>query len=125
MAANSKRVAVLGASAKADKYSYKAVEMLLQYGYEPLPVHPSGREVCGVSTAKSLKDLTGSVDTLSMYVGPDTSAKLTTEILELKPRRIIMNPGAENPQLKEAAEKKGIEVIEGCTLVMLRTGNFG
>jgi hypothetical protein len=45
-------------------------------------------------------------------------------MVSLKPRRIILNPGAENEELKSLAEKKGIEVIEDCTLVMLNTGQF-
>lgn len=35
-----------------------------------------------------------------------------------------MNPGAENFALAEKAEAAGIEVVEGCTLVMLQTGEF-
>lgn len=118
------RVAVLGASARPDKYSYKAVQMLLEYGHTPLPVHPSGKEVNGVETARSLSDLKAPIDTLTLYVGPATSNELQAEILGSKPRRIIMNPGAENDALKSVAEKAGIEVVEGCTLVMLKTNQF-
>jgi hypothetical protein len=46
------------------------------------------------------------------------------EIVSARPRRIIMNPGAENPDLARRAEAAGIEVVEGCTLVMLRPGRF-
>jgi hypothetical protein len=35
-----------------------------------------------------------------------------------------MNPGAENYALAEKAENAGIEVVEGCTLVMLQAGQF-
>jgi hypothetical protein len=37
---------------------------------------------------------------------------------------VIMNPGADNFALAEKAEEAGIEVVEDCTLVMLRTGQF-
>ncbi len=46
------------------------------------------------------------------------------EILAAKPQRIIFNPGAENEELAAAASSAGIEVVEACTLVMLRTGLF-
>jgi len=49
---------------------------------------------------------------------------LIDEIVAAKPQRIILNPGAENEELAAAASGAGIEVVEGCTLVMLRTGLF-
>ena len=52
------------------------------------------------------------------------SVNFIEEIIEAKPRRIIMNPGAENSALSVRAEKAGIEVVEACTLVLLRTGQF-
>jgi len=118
------RVAVLGASARPEKYSYMAVQLLAKCGHTPLPVHPSGKEVSGVPTAKNLADLEKPIDTLTLYVGPDNSNKLIADIVAVRPRRIIMNPGAENPALKSEAERAGIEVVEGCTLVMLKTGTF-
>ena len=67
---------------------------------------------------------TGPIDTVTLYLGPARSEPLIEEIIDAKPRRIIMNPGAENAALAEKAEDAGIEVVEGCTLVMLRTGQF-
>jgi hypothetical protein len=45
-------------------------------------------------------------------------------ILGLNPRRIIFNPGTENPELEELARKQGIETLEACTLVLLSIGRF-
>jgi hypothetical protein len=44
--------------------------------------------------------------------------------MELAPRRIIFNPGTENPVLASMATEKGMEAIEACTLVMLKTGQY-
>ncbi|MFN9960216.1 MAG: CoA-binding protein, partial [bacterium] len=46
------------------------------------------------------------------------------EILALHPRRIIFNPGTENPELEKLAASKGIEAVEACTLVMLATHQY-
>jgi predicted CoA-binding protein len=118
------RVAVLGASPKEDRYSYKAVKMLTEYGHTAIPVHPAGHTVYNIPGVKSLDDITEPVDTLTMYVNADSSDKELDRILRLKPRRIIFNPGAENVALAKKAEAAGIEVVEACTLVMLRTGQF-
>jgi hypothetical protein len=45
-------------------------------------------------------------------------------ILSLHPRRIIYNPGTENPELQELAAKAGIENMEACTLVLLSTSQY-
>jgi len=37
---------------------------------------------------------------------------------------VIFNPGAENPDLAERLRKQGVETLEACTLVLLRTGQF-
>jgi uncharacterized protein len=118
------KVVVLGASAQPEKFSYKAVQMLAEYGHEAIPVHPSGKEVNGMTTLRSLSDVAQPVDTLTLYVGPRNSQKIIAEILALRPKRIIMNPGAENAELRRAAEAAGITVLEDCTLVMLRNGRF-
>jgi hypothetical protein len=44
--------------------------------------------------------------------------------MELKPKRIIFNPGAENDELASMAAKKGIQPVEACTLVMLATNQY-
>lgn len=116
--------AVLGASPKPDRYSNKAIRMLREYGHEVLPVHPSIPEIEGLPVAASLKDIKQPVDTLTLYVGPDRSEALSADILALHPRRVIMNPGAENESLKQRLEAEGVEVLEACTLVMLRTDQY-
>ena len=123
-AAEHSRVAVLGASPKEERYSYKAIKMLKEHGHIPVPVHPAGHEVLGIKSLKSLDEITEPVDSLTIYVGPKISDGELDNILKLKPRRVIFNPGAENSALKDKLDKAGIETIEACTLVMLSTEQF-
>jgi len=118
------KVAVLGASTNPERFSHRAVEMLLEYGHTPLPVHPSGAPVKGLETKRSLAELAPGVDTLCVYVNRDISTALEREILGLRPRRVIFNPGTENPQLEAALEAAGMLIERVCTLVLLRTGAF-
>jgi len=118
------RVAVLGASTNEERYSFKAVKMLGDYGHNPIPVHPKGHVVNGITALKSLEDIDEAVDTLSMYVNPKISNSATDSIIKLKPRRVVFNPGTENAQLAQKLQAEGIETIEACTLVMLRTEQF-
>lgn len=118
------KAAVLGASPKEDRYSFKAVRMLKEHGFTPVPVHPAGHSVDGLEGLKSLDEITDSIDTLTVYVSAKISSAEVEKILKLNPRRVIFNPGAENPELGKELEKAGIEVVEACTLVMLRTEQY-
>lgn len=117
-------VAVLGASPKPDRYAYKAMEMLKEYGHRPVPVNPAFAEILDEKCYPNIADSPRPIDTVTLYLGETRSTPLIPEILAAKPRRIIINPGAENATLAEQATDLGIEVVEGCTLVMLRTGQF-
>lgn len=117
-------VAVLGASPKPDRYAYKAMKMLREHGHRPVPINPAFPEVLGETCYASLADVPDSIETITMYLGKQRSDPLIDEIVAAKPRRIIMNPGAENDDLARKAEAAGIEVDYACTLVLLQTGAF-
>lgn len=118
------KVAVLGASPKPDRFSFKAVRMLKEYGHKPIPVHPAGHTVDGVAGIKTLDDIKEPVDTLTVYVNSSISNEQTEQILRINPRRVIFNPGAENEELAKKLEDVGIEVVRNCTLVMLIQGLY-
>ena len=122
--AMARNVVVLGATDNPDRYAYRAMRALLHHGYNAIPVNPTIPEVLGLPCRKSLSDVTDPIDTVSMYVGAARSEPLIPQIVAAKPRRIIFNPGAENDRLAAAAEKEGISVVHGCTLVMLQDGTF-
>lgn len=120
----SKNVAILGASDNPSRFAYKAHKLLRQHGHSTFLVSPKLKELDGQRAFVSLDEVTTPIDTLTMYVGPDTSNKLRSEIVALKAKRVIFNPGSENPELARALEALGVEVVEDCTLVMLNAGRF-
>ena len=120
----SETVAILGASPKPERYAYKAFQMLRDHGHRPVPINPAFDEMLGEKCYPKISEAPGPIDTVTLYLGEPRSTPLIDEIIAAKPRRIIMNPGAENQALAQKAEDAGIEVVEGCTLVMLQTGQF-
>lgn len=118
------RVVILGASPKEDRYANRAQRLLMAGGYSVVPVHPKMEEIEGVAVTHELGEVPQPVHTLTMYVGPERSAKLADVIVRLRPARVIFNPGSESQELEDRLREAGSEVIEGCTLVMLRTGQF-
>jgi len=118
------RVAVIGASDKPHRYSYQAVMLLREKGHEVYPVHQRVKDIQGLPAYSSVVDIKDDIDTVTLYVGPDVSDSIGDDIVSTCPRRIIFNPGAENPRLKERAREKGIVTLNACTLVLLKTGQF-
>ena len=117
-------VAVIGASDKAERFSYQAVMLLKEKGHTVYPVHQRLQSIEGIKVYPGIKDVPAAVDTISMYVAADISSSIADDILSKHPRRIIFNPGAENRDLQTKAEAKGIVCLEACTLVMLRAHQF-
>src|SRR5665213_1106504 len=117
-------VAVIGASDKPERFSYQALMLLKQKGHKVFPVHQRLKTIEGMVVYPSIKDIAEPIDTVSMYVAADISTGIAEDILGKKPKRIVFNPGAENPDLSQKAQAQGIITIDDCTLVMLRSGKF-
>ncbi len=118
-------VAVIGANNDPSRYSYKAMEMLAEYGHKTIPVHPREETVLGQRVVHNLSEIAGQkIDTVTVYVNPAISDKYERDLISVKPKRVIFNPGAENPKLAQILTENGIEVENACTLVLLRTGQY-
>lgn len=114
---------VLGASPDPERYSNLAIRALLRQGQRvyALGRHEGGVE--GVPIQPSFPKDTA-IDTITLYLNPKAQEAYYTDILQARPRRIIFNPGAENPELARLARQQGIQTRNACTLVLLSTGQF-
>lgn len=120
-----KKIVILGASAKKERYSNRAVCELRSAGFDVVPVNPAGIEVDGITCITSLAELIENhIHTISLYINSSISDNIIDEVIRIRPHRLIFNPGTENIKLEKECIEAGIEVIHGCTLVMLRTGEF-
>ena len=117
-------VAVLGASPKHTRYSNMAVRLLLEYEYRVTPVHPRFERIEGLASVPTLAGISEPVHTLTLYVGSSRLSDMVGEVLDLQPQRVIFNPGTESRLLQHALDDQGIDWLEGCTLVMLKTASF-
>lgn len=122
--ADDRHVVVLGASPKSHRYSHQAVVLLSETGHRVTPVHPRAETVAGFPVKAGLGAVPRPVHTVTLYVGPAHLEPLLPELIELAPQRVIFNPGSESAVVQQALSAAGIEWLEACTLVMLRTGTF-
>ncbi|UOG72763.1 CoA-binding protein [Hymenobacter tibetensis] len=118
-----KKTLVLGASDNPARYSYRAVHQLQKHGHEVVPVGIRKGQVAGLDIHTD-RPAAPAVDTVTLYVGPQNQPTWYDYILDLQPKRIIFNPGTENPELERMAQERGIQTEEACTLVMLSVGQY-
>lgn len=116
-------VLVLGASENPARYSYMATRMLLEYGYRVWLTGRRAGEVLGQQITSSFPQ-SGTIDTVTLYIGPDNQGDFMEPVEQLKPRRVIFNPGTENPDWQKKLLAMGIETENACTLVLLSSGQF-
>lgn len=118
-----KKTIVLGASTNPERYSNMAVNLLnaekhpiVAFGIKPGSI--------GNTTIETEFPKVKDADTITLYLGPKNQQAYLEQIIQLKPKRVIFNPGTENPIFYQKLRGHNIEVLEACTLVLLRTGQY-
>jgi uncharacterized protein len=123
MSLTSKKTLVLGASAKPTRYSFLAVNKLREHNHPVIAIGKSSSTVADVliqSETTPIPDL----DTVTLYLNTENQKNYYDFIIDQHPRRVIFNPGAENPEFEKILQNKGIQTLEACTLVLLGTGQY-
>ena len=115
---------VIGASENTERYSNRVTRILRQKGIPVIAIGLKTGEIDGVKIQTGFPKIEAGVDTVTLYVGPQHQPPYYDYVLNLKPERVIFNPGTENPEFEEKVKKAGIEVLEACTLTMLTVGNY-
>ena len=118
-----KKTLILGATDNPDRFAYRAAHSLVRHGHPIALVGIKKGTVAGQEILNG-RPAVANVDTVTLYVGPRNQVEWYDYILSLQPKRIIFNPGTENPELENRAREKGIQTVEGCTLVMLSAGMY-
>lgn len=118
-----KQTLVLGASSNPERYAYKAIDRLVEAGNEVIAFAPRTGTVGNVVFETSWNP-NWDIDTITLYINPSRQEAYYQAILELKPRRVIFNPGTENAHFANRLANSGIEVLEACTLVLLATHQY-
>lgn len=114
---------ILGATTNPNRYAYLAAESLHKKSFPFVLVGIKEGNVFEQPIQTSIPEHE-EIDTVTLYVGAKNQEEWQDKIKALKPKRVIFNPGAENPPFAQELEQAGIEVLEACTLVMLSTNQY-
>jgi uncharacterized protein len=120
-----KTVAIIGASNNRQKFGNKAVRAYLQQGYTVYPVSLSEGEVEGVPAYRSIRDVPGRPDMVSVYIPPQRLLKILPEIAAKGCDELWLNPGAESPEVLAEAERLGLNAIQACSILAVGLSPHG
>ncbi len=118
-----KKTVVLGATTKPEKYAFLAITKLVEKGHSVLAIGQNTGEVAGVKIYTKNIPLKN-IDTVTLYLNPARQREYYNYIIETKPKRVIFNPGTENPEFYQLLQGNGIKVEVACTLVLLATNQY-
>ena len=118
-----KKTLIIGASDNPERYSFKAANSLHSHGHEVVLLGKRNGIVIGQEIIKD-RPIFQNVDTVTLYINPTHQQEWYDYIISLKPKRVVFNPGTENPEFEKLLTQNNIEPLEACTLVMLSIGNY-
>jgi len=118
-----KKTLVLGATTKPERYAFLAITKLVEKGHTVLAIGQNTGEVAGVKIYTKNIPLKN-IDTVTLYLNPARQRDYYNYIIETKPKRVIFNPGTENPEFYQLLQGNGIKVEVACTLVLLATNQY-
>lgn len=118
-----KKTLVLGATTKPDRYAFRAINMLVEKGHTVLAIGQNTGEVAGVKIQTKAVPIKN-IDTVTLYLNPARQRDYYNYIIEAQPKRVVFNPGTENPELYQLLELNNIKAEVACTLVLLATNQY-
>ena len=118
-----KKTLVFGASLKPNRYSNYAVQRLIANSFEVLAFGKRAGNIGGVKIETELMPY-DDVHTVTLYLNPKRQKAFYSYIVSLKPKRVIFNPGTENPEFFALLKENHIAFEASCTLVLLATNQY-
>ena len=114
---------VIGASVNPDRYSYKVVLRLLDSGIKVIPMGINQGNITDLVIVRPFEKQKN-IHTVSIYIKPEVQKEYYKYIINLQPKRVLFNPGTENPTFSKILQKHNIYWENSCSIVLLSTNQY-
>lgn len=106
-------IALVGASPRADRDSHIVMNVLLEAGYQVIPVNPreAGNSILGQTCYGSLAEIDIPVDMVEIFRSSEAALGVTKEAIAIGAKVIWMQLQIVNHQAAQMAESSGIKVV--------------
>ncbi len=109
--ANTKTIALVGASPNPDRASHAVMHYMLDRGYHVIPVNPNEKEILGQKVYPSLKDIQEPVDMVDVFRTADAAGPLCDEAIAIGAKSVWLQLGVINEEGAKRAEAAGLKVV--------------
>lgn len=109
-----RRIAVVGASPRADRPSHGVMAYLIRAGYDVIPVNPRADEVLGIPCAPTLAAAAdrGPLEIVDIFRRPAEVPAVVDDAIALGAEVVWMQLGITSPEAAERARAAGLAVVE-------------
>jgi predicted CoA-binding protein len=109
--AETRTIAVVGASGDSSKPAHSVPRYLQRQGYRILPVNPRGGELLGEAVARSLSELDGPVDVVDVFRPAAEAPQIAREAIKVRAKVLWLQLGIVSEEAKQVAEAAGLTVM--------------
>lgn len=115
-------IAVVGASPKPDRDSHQIAKMLIEEGYDVIPVNPAATEILGKKCFPDLKSIGRKIDIVNVFRSPEHVPPIAEEAVAVKAECLWLQSGISHDAAAKKASDAGLYVIQDrCIATCLRT----
>ncbi|BBH64874.1 succinyl-CoA ligase subunit alpha [Actinoplanes sp. OR16] len=118
--AESKVIAVVGASRDPFKPAHTVPLQILRHGWRIIPVNPFVAEVFGVPTVPTLADLPEPVDLVNIFRPARDTPDIVRQAVAIKAPAVWLQSGIVSAEARKIAEEAGIDYVEDRCLAVER-----
>ncbi len=104
-------MAVVGASAKPERPSYRVAGYLAEHGYNVIPVNPGVQEILGKTSYPDLSSIPGPVEVVDIFRRSDMVMPIVEEAIKIGAKAVWMQEGVINEEAAARARDAGILVV--------------
>jgi hypothetical protein len=109
--ANTKTIAVVGASRDPDKPAHSIPSYLQDQGFRIIPISPKGGELFGETVLTSLSDIHEPVDVVDVFRPAEETPAIARQAVELGAKVLWLQLGISSDEAAEIAEQGGLTVV--------------
>ena len=107
-----KTVAIVGLSTDPEKTSSRIGALLIDAGYDVIPVHPKADEVLGRKAYPSLEDIPVHVDIVDVFRPADETPEIATSAAAIGADTLWLQLGITSVEARQIAEASGLAYLE-------------
>jgi len=109
----SNTIAIVGASSKEDRDSYKVMKYLLQKGYKVFPVNPyeSGKNILGQKCYEDLESIKQSIDIVDVFRANAAVLGIAKQAIKISAKVLWTQEDIIHHEAAELVEKAGLKVV--------------